>query len=180
LDDEHGLLSRAKALDEAALAQIFDTYYPVLYRYFYYHTAHMQTAEDLAAQVFQRLLARLHAGTGPDRNVKAWLFRVAQNLLVDDARRFTHRNHAPLDEDAPDDQYPVEEQTQSMLLREQMQSLLMELTPQQREVIILRFLMDMTSVETAEVLKTTVGATKALQNRALSLLRRKLAEGTKE
>lgn len=180
LDDERALLNRVKALDEAALAQVFDTYYPVLYRYFYYHVAHVQTAEDLAAQVFQRLLAHLRAGNGPDQHLKAWLFRVAQNLLVDDSRRFIHRNHAPLEEDTPDEQRHVEEHAHNALLREQIQAHLLELTPPQRDVIILRFLMDMTNPEIAQMLNTTVGAVKALQNRALNALRRKLAEGTME
>lgn len=176
MDDERALLIRARLLDETALGEIFDQYYPVLYRYFYYHLGHQETAEDLTAQVFQRLLAQLHAGNGPDHSLKAWLFRVARNLLVDDVRRSVHRNHAALDEDTPDGYPSTEAQAHQLLLRDQMQTLLLELTAPQCEVLILRYLMDMTNPEIADLLNTSTGAVKALQNRALQVLRRRVAE----
>jgi len=95
LDDEQGLLKRARALDDAALGEIFDRYYGLIYRYIYLRTGHAETAEDLSAQVFRRFLDALCENRGPDYYLKAWLFQVATHLVIDEARRGQHRiSHA--------------------------------------------------------------------------------------
>lgn len=175
LDDESSLLRRAHQFDPAALATIFDTFYGPLYRYAYHHVGHVETAEDLTAQVFQRFLTALKSGSAPTRYLKAWLFRVAYHLIVDDSRRFALRNHQPLDiQPLTDTALSLDETVQNALLIERARHLLHSLAPQQREVIILRFLSDMSLEETADVLQMTVGAVKAMQHRALTNLRRKL------
>ncbi len=178
--DEAALLERARKLDEEALTAIFDAYYSAIYRYIYLHSGHAATAEDLSAQVFRRLLVALHDGGGPERSLKAWLFRVASNLIVDDVRRAQHRDHLPLDDDlkvvgaALED--TVEQAVEQALLLAQLRAALEALTPSQRSVIILRYLMDMSNEETAQIMAMTVGAVKAQQHRALAALRRSLKE----
>lgn len=172
--DERGLLRRAFSLDETALAEIFDTYYPLLYRYIYHHVRHQQTAEDLTAEVFSRMLAQLADGRGPGRHLKAWLYRVAHNLVVDESRRRVHRDHDPLDERAVAGEQDVEKQTQSAILQRQARSALEELTPKQRAVIILKFLEGYDNKEISRILEMSVGAVKALQHRGLASMRRYL------
>lgn len=176
MESEAQLLERARALDEAALAAIFDTHYSAIYRYVYLHTGHAETAEDLSAQVFRRLLDKLHDGTGPDRYLKAWLFRVASNLIVDDTRRAQHRDHLALNEDLSEDGATPEDAAQAALLVAQLGAALDTLTLTQRSAIILRYLMDMSNEEIAAIMQTTVGAVKAQQHRALVALRRQLNE----
>lgn len=175
MDDEAELLKRARALDTDALAAIFDRYYSGLYRYIYLHTGHTETAEDLSAQVFRRLLEKLRDGTGPDRYLKAWLFRVASNLVVDEVRRARHRDHLPLDEQLQADDSP-ERTTEASLLARQLFTALGGLTVGQRSAIIMRYLMDMPNDEIASILQMTVGAVKAQQHRGLVALRRALNE----
>lgn len=177
MDAEQSLLQRARALEEPALAEIFDTYYLPLYQYIYHHVGHVETAQDLAAEVFQRLLEQLHAGRGPKTYLKAWLFRVGHNIVVDDARRQTHRNHRPLDERLTQrDALPVEEEAQRALLSAESLRALERLTPKQRAVITLKFLLGMENAEVARTLTLPVGAVKALQHRALASLRRALSQ----
>ena len=176
MDGEQALLMRARALDQSALALIFDTYYGAIYRYIYLHTGHTETAEDLSAQVFRRLLEKLRDGGGPDRHLQAWLFQVAANLVVDDVRRFHHRDHLPLEETLNAGEQPVEETVGERLLVADLRAALDALTDAQRSVIILRYLMEMSNEETAHILEMTVGAVKAQQHRALAALRRKLSE----
>jgi RNA polymerase sigma-70 factor (ECF subfamily) len=178
--DEQALLRRARRLDEAALATIFDTYYAAIYRYAYYHTGHAQTGEDLAARVFQRLLAHLHEGRGPDRQIKAWLYRVARNLIVDEARRGQHRDHLPLDETLADDGDAPEELALHTMQTEAVHVALLTLPDDQRDVIVLRFLAELDVAEVAAVLDVTPGALKARQHRALKALRRALARPVTE
>lgn len=174
MDHERKLLQQAHSFDLDALAAIFDEYYEPLYRYIYYHIPHIQTAEDLTAKVFQRLLENLHAGRGPEQRLKAWLFRVAYNLIVDDSRRQQHRNHALLIEDMPAPITNIDADIVKARTVERAYSALTQLTTKQRDIIILRYLMEMTPTEIAEIRGITVGAVKALQHRGLNTLRQEL------
>ena len=171
LPQDNDLLRRAKALDEQALGAIFDTYYPLLYRYIYHQVGHATTAEDLTAEVFIRLLKQLRAGRGPDRRLKPWLYRVAHNLVVDHWRRDAHRDHEQLDEQLLAGEEGTEQQAQRAILRQQARAALNTLTNKQRAVIILKFLERMDNAEIADVLEMTVGAAKAMQSRGLAAMR---------
>jgi RNA polymerase sigma-70 factor (ECF subfamily) len=174
LTKEQDLLRRARTLDEAALCTVFDTYFPVLYRYIYHHVHQAQTAEDLTAEVFTRMLEQLAKGQGPKRHLKAWLYRVAHNLIVDESRRRIHREHDPLEEHTVLVEGDVEEQTEASILREEARAALMELTPTQRTVIILKFLEGCENREVARILGLTIGAVKALQHRGLANMQQRL------
>lgn len=179
-DDELVLLTRARVLDETALAAIFDAYYAPIYRYLYFHTGHAQTAEDLSALVFRRLLDALVENRGPDHHLKAWLFRVAARLVVDDARRAQHRDHLVLDEAISADDHSLEEAVQAQLRLAELRAALDDLTDSQRSVIILRYLLELSNEETADIMQMSVGAVKAQQHRALVALRAKLKEDNRE
>ena len=172
--DERELLRQASALDERALGIVFDQFYPSLFRYIYHHVRHIQTAEDLAADVFRRFLESIKKGRGPNRHLKAWLYRVAHNLVIDDSRRIVHRNHSPLDEDQRADVDEVSEQVQRSILRQQAYEAMDQLTEKQRQVITLRFLEGLTNREVARVLGMTVGTVKSLQHRGLASMQRHL------
>lgn len=183
-DDE--LLQRAAQSDLSALETIFDTYYRPLYRYIYHHIRHVETAEDMTGQVFQRLLTALQSSSPPDHHLKAWLFRVAHNLIVDESRRQRYRDHEPFDAEIAtakatagiigdvESTADVEADVTRRLLVDQTRAALDALTPMQREVIILRFLSELSLEETAHILNMQVGAVKAMQHRALASLRRLL------
>jgi RNA polymerase sigma-70 factor (ECF subfamily) len=164
-------------LEEAALATIFDTYYPPIYRYIYHHIGHEQTVEDLAAEVFSRLLEHLNNGRGPRDHLKAWLYRVAHNLVVDELRRRRHRDHLELDERLPDQDAGVEDEARRSILAARARGALADLTPKQRSVIVMKYLQGMSNDEVASALALPVGAVKSLQNRGLAALRRSLVRG---
>lgn len=171
---ERKLLRGIRSLDQAALAEVFDAYYPRLYRYIYQHTRHQATAEDLAAEVFTRLLERLAAGRGPRRHLQGWLYRVAHNLVVDESRRRVHRDHEAFEEWMAAGGQDVEGDVAQALAWQQAHGALAELTAQQRAVIVLKFLEGWSNKEVARVLETSVGAVKSLQHRGLAAMRRAL------
>ena len=176
LTDDRELLRRARELDEAALGAVFDAYYEPVYRYIYHHVHHQAVAEDLAADVFVRLVDQLHAGRGPARHLRAWIYRVAHNLVVDDARRLVHRDHEPLQEWTAADEPAVEDLVDGTQSAARVRRALGALTEGQRAVIVLKYLEGLGNREIARVLDTSVGAVKALQHRALAALQRRLAE----
>ena len=176
---EQALLRGARELDEPALSAIFETYYLPLYRYVYQHLRHRATAEDLAAEVFSRMLEQLAKARGPEQHLRAWLYRVAHNLVVEHARRQVHRDHDPLDEDFVSSEEDVETEVHGAIQRQQAVMALQRLTPAQRAVIILKYLEGYTNKEIASILELSVGAVKALQHRGLASMRRYLAGGAK-
>ena len=172
--DDETLLRQARRLDEEALAEVFDRYYVSIYRYIYHHIGHVETAEDLTGEVFQRLLVQLQDGRGPDRHLKAWLFQVASNLVVDESRRLAHRDHMVLDETVQASDVNVDEQAQQAILAEHTRAAMQKLTPKQRSIILLKFVEGLENAEVARILDMPVGAVKSLQHRALDALRRHL------
>jgi len=176
LSDEQELLHRACQLEPAALGEVFDAYYAPLYRYIYHHLRHPAAAEDLCAEVFTRMLAHLSDGRGPRRHLRAWLYRVAHNLIVDESRRRVHRDHQPLSEWLCAAAPGIEEQSETAIGQRRAIEALDALTEKQRSVIILRYLEGLENWEIARVLRTTTGAVKALQYRGLEAMRRHLAQ----
>lgn len=165
----------ARALDRDRLAAIYDEYHQLIYRYVYRQVGDVETARDLAAEVFHRLLRIAQSGGGPDRHPKAWLYRTAHNIVVDHYRRQQHRRHLPLDDElmiANDDPAGSAERH---LSGAQVRAALQHLTPDQRQVITLKFLEGLSNQEVAVVLDKPVGAVKSLQHRGLAALQRQLA-----
>jgi RNA polymerase sigma-70 factor (ECF subfamily) len=167
-------LGRERALDGDRLAAIYDEYYQPIYRYVYRQVGDVETARDLTAEVFHRLLRAAQGGGSPDRNSKAWLYRTAHNIVVDHYRRQQHRRHLPLEDElinAKDDPAGTAERHLSAA---QVRAALQHLTPDQRQVIILKFLEGLSNQEVAAVLDKPVGAVKSLQHRGLAALQRQL------
>lgn len=173
-DSEGLLLERARKFDEAALASIYDRYHLVVYRYLYRQVGDVDTARDLAAEVFHRLLVALHTGKGPRNHLVAWLYRTAHNALVDYYRRQQHRRHLPLEEEiVADGNTPVEAAEHHLQLI-QLRGALQRLSPNQQQVIALKFLEDLSNEQVALIMGKSVGAIKSLQHRALSTLQRQM------
>jgi RNA polymerase sigma-70 factor (ECF subfamily) len=176
--DEGKLLEQARAFDEQALTWIYQNYHAAIYRYIYHHLGEAQMAQDLTADVFRRFLQALRKGGGPTRQLSAWLYRVAHNLIVDQVRRRKHRNHVSLDDELgdtlKDDAESLDRLAASAIAAEHVRDALLALTEEQRQVIVLKFLEGMSNAEVAEITGKTIGAIKALQHRALDALRAQL------
>ncbi len=176
LADEATLLERIRQCDTAALAQVYDDYYDRIYRYIYCQLGRVDTAEELAASVFFRLLNAVRSGKSPRQNLTAWLYRVAHNLVVDTFRRKPPEELELaewLESSEPDLVRLVEQRLQLDRVR----LALRQLTATQQQVILLKFLAGMDSREVATIIGKSEGAVDALQHRALLTLRRTLTQG---
>jgi RNA polymerase sigma-70 factor (ECF subfamily) len=173
LRDEAALLDRIRQYDQAALAQVYDEYYDRIYHYVYRFVGQVPAAEDLTANVFLRLLSAVRSGNQPHSNLLAWLYRVAHNLVVDGFRRGPAAELELtewLEGYEPDLTHIVEQKLQL----ERVRRALLDLTPAQQQVIALKFLEGLDSVEVAAILNKSEGAIDALQHRALLALREAL------
>jgi RNA polymerase sigma-70 factor (ECF subfamily) len=175
-DDIHTLemLARARAGDAAAFGQLYDAYAVRIYRFMLAQVQEPADAEDLTHQVFLKVIVSL--GLYEDRGLPfgAWLFRVARNTLVDFGRR--RRSSVTIDDTArnahEDVVYGAPEGRAAD--RADVKAALAQLTPDQREVILLRFFAGLSSREISVLMGKREGSVRALQFRALATLRRHL------
>lgn len=175
MDDEQ-LLQRAREFDTQVLAEIYDAYSPVLYNYALRLLSEPFLAEDCVAETFHRLLMALRNGKGPQQDLKPYLYRIAHNWIMDFYRR-RPIPALPLDEAMlPAIGDGVETEMAQRQLQERARAALLRLTPEQRQVVMLKFYEGWNNEEIAASLQKPVGAVKSLQHRALEALRRILAQ----
>lgn len=178
--DEHGALNGLQKLDSQAIGAIYDQYFPEVYRYIRYRLGDNAAAEDIASDVFMRLLEAAQKGGGPQTNIKGWLIATASNAVNDHLRRQYRRPTEALSESMPDLKSSVRAEVD---LREQnrvVQSAYAQLTDEQQHVLALRFGQGYSLEETAQFMNKKVNAVKALQFRALAALQRRIGDVNNE
>lgn len=173
LDLDPRLIQRARQGDQAALGMIYDCLYPSVFRYIYYRVSDQETAEDLAAEVFVRMVERIGAYEQRERPILAWLYTIAHHLVTDHYRLRSKVDPLPLEESlvagetCQPDQTADRRQDRECLVRA-----MACLTEEQRQVILLKFVEDRDIAEVAAVLGKNERAIRSLQHRALAALHR--------
>lgn len=172
------LLKGARAFDQDALAKIYDVFSDALYAYAYKHVGTAQVAEDIVAETFRRFLTALERGGGPQDHLRAYLYRITHNLITDLYRRepppAQELDEERLVEEGPGPAGMLDERQESERVRQALRLL----TPEQRQVVILKYLEGWSSEEIAQTMEKSLGAVKALQHRGLAALQRILLEGS--
>jgi RNA polymerase sigma-70 factor (ECF subfamily) len=170
------LLEKARQFDQKALAEIYDLFSDPLYAYAYKHVGKPQIAEDLVAETFQRFLTALERGGGPNDHLQAYLYRITHNLITDLYRRepppALELNEGLIADENPGPAGQVSQLQQT----ERVRLALRMLTPEQRQVVVLRFLEGWTTQEIARSMDKSLGAVKALQHRGVASLQRILVD----
>jgi RNA polymerase sigma-70 factor (ECF subfamily) len=170
------MMDRLNKLDPQSIGDIYDQFFPEVYRYVRYRVNDETVAEDIASDVFVRLLEALEKKRGPRTNLKGWLIATASNTVNDHLRRQYRRPTESLSDFMPDERSNVRMEVD---LREQnrvIQEAYTQLTTDQQHVLALRFGQGYSLEETALHLKKKVNAVKALQFRALASLQRLIGE----
>lgn len=165
------LIARAKARDPEALAEIYHRYHAGITRYIFQRVHDSQLAEDIAADVFVRMLESIHRFEDRGWPISAWLYRIARDRTVDVLRRQQTRATIPLEAWHGLADGPEEAIIRSMEHGE-IRRLLDGLTSDQRSVLELRFWGELDIHTTASKIGRTEGAVKALQHRAVGALAR--------
>ncbi|MBN1402216.1 MAG: sigma-70 family RNA polymerase sigma factor, partial [Anaerolineae bacterium] len=174
--DEQTLLERAQQYDANALGELYSRYAPRIYSYILYQVSDEKLAEDLAANVFSKMLAAIQTSKAWQQSFVSWLYRIAHNVVVDHFRHFKHGRDLPLDEGLISADLDPVSTVEHTLSHEAVMAAMHVLTEDQRTVIVLKFFEGLSNVEAARVMGKTEGAIKSLQYRALGALRRELDE----
>ena len=168
-------IKTAKTLDKQDLVDIYERYSPELFRYASRLLDDSDLAEDCVSETFSRFLQSIRGGSQPE-NVRAYLYRAAHNWIIDRYR------HQPLPDLAINDEISASQEDNPAhavpkeMERQQVRAAIMRLPADQRQVIVLRFLQELSHDEVAAAVGKTIEATRALQHRAVSALRQMLAE----
>jgi RNA polymerase sigma-70 factor (ECF subfamily) len=168
----------ARRREPAAVTRIYTAYAPALFRFFMAAVGDRPTAEDLTGDVFKSAIEDLPRFRGPVEALGGWLFRIAHYDLSDYRRRQARRLVQPLDdlleEASLAGAMDPEELALDRVEGDRVLAALRQLTPDQREVLLLRLVADLTAPEVARILNKSTDAVKALQHRGLASLARLL------
>jgi RNA polymerase sigma-70 factor (ECF subfamily) len=172
---DQAILEQARRFEAQALEEIFDAFSPRIYRYAYRLLGDEELANECVSETFSRFLAALKRNSGPDTYLQAYLYRIAHNWITDYYRRRIPPT-LQLDGELPAD--PADDPHQRLadeMTNQQLRAALALLTPDQRQVIVLKYLEDWKNEIIAASMNKPVGAVKALQHRGLGALRRILS-----
>lgn len=151
--------------------EALDPIRPDLYRYCRRLTGNVWDAEDLVQETLLRAFSHLSQILYSIRNPRAYILRVASNLWIDTMRRRGFEDDAIAREANDPTNAPIASQSAMSELREASAKLMTALAPQERAVVMLKDVFDMSINETADILGTTPGAVKAALHRGRSQLR---------
>ncbi|MEX0782942.1 MAG: sigma-70 family RNA polymerase sigma factor [Dehalococcoidia bacterium] len=168
------LARRAAAREASAWGEIFELHYRAIFAFVRYRLRGADEAEDIAAQVFEVAYSRADRFDFRGAPIQAWLLGIARNLLRDHAKKLGRRG---IPDELDELNAPAEPDAAAAVdLRHDLSTAMRSLTADQQEVIVMRFLLDKSVVETAELMSRSEDAVKNLQRRALAAMLRALAE----
>lgn len=168
------VLEQAQAGSERAWAHLYSLFAGPVRAYVAMRGA--QDPDDLVGEVFVQVARNLDRFDGTEAEFRSWVFMIAHNRVIDDRRRTGRRPSTPV---AEHDEATVpcgDAETEALdeLGLERVGRLVATLTVDQRAVLLLRFVADLTLEEIAAVVGKPLGAVKQLQRRALRSLKRAL------
>jgi RNA polymerase sigma-70 factor (ECF subfamily) len=173
------LVKRVKK-DPAAFGLVYERYVTRIYNYVYYRVGNHHDAEDLTSRVFHRALT--HIKDYADRGVpfSAWLYRIAHNLVANWHRDRARRQDLSLDDvtligDVVEMPEWVAENKEE---RRWLLTAIRRLPEERQELLILKFVEQMSNAEVGQIMGRTEGAIKSLYHRTLLALRDELVQST--
>lgn len=179
---EPDLILRATRGDKKAFGALYEIYLDAIYRFIYYRVSNEQEAEDMTEEVFIRAWGSLPRITDGSeiQNFRSWLYRIARNLIVDRYRKknleFEMDDQTYLPDQNPQPDAAVLMEEESSLLREAIRNL----EEPFREVLIHRFINELSHAETAGLMGLRENHIRVLQYRALKKLRSMMEPGGPE
>jgi RNA polymerase sigma-70 factor (ECF subfamily) len=174
LDPEERLVQRLAANDSAAWTQVHTANFAPLYRLALFRTGSPSVAEDVAAEVFAEAVKGIDRYRYRGVPFRAWLFRIAANIIAD---YFRANRRRPYPLEGPAAEISREAGTVLVETRLDIRRALAHLNDDQKTVVVLRFMNDLSVREVSEAMGKSEGAVKQLQRRALAALRDRLAGG---
>jgi len=180
-ESDSTLIAQAKE-DSEAFGLLYERYVDRIYNYIYYRTSNHQDTEDLTARTFYRALKHIPGYEDRGAPFSAYLYRIAHNLVANWHRDNSRRQFLPLDQSVLktlkeiNPSIIVEKKDQKQNNQEMLLETLRQLPADRQQLLILKFVEQMTNAKIGEVMGRTEGAIKSLYHRTLVALREELIE----
>jgi len=172
-EDEIEIVKRAKKGEAEAFGQLYDEHMPRIFRFIFLKVGRKETAEDLAHEVF--LSAWQNIGNYEFRGFpfSSWLYRIANNAVIDYYR--TSKNISDL-ESLPEEFFSeapgIAGEIDKGIDLKIIQSALAKLEANQQNVLIMKFVDELSNKEIAEIIGKSEGAVRVIQHRAIKNLKK--------
>jgi RNA polymerase sigma-70 factor (ECF subfamily) len=170
------LVDQAQQGDRAALEELYLIHFDRIYSYLHMSVGSKHDAEDLTTQTFMKMLESIGRFRWQSAPFSAWLFRIAHNLAMDHFRaRRRWQPEADVPEPPGEAEPSAELEAMQSIGRQSMLELIDKLSPEQQQVLTLKFVFNFPNADVAKILDKTEGAIKSLQHRALASLQKQIA-----
>lgn len=168
LAQEQALIERAKT-DDQAFELLYNLYFPEMYGFMMKRLGNREVSEDLISELFLKVFANLSTYERQGASFRAWLYRVATNLLIDYTRKASVRREKIVEEfpevaDRRADEYEKYARTEES---EKVRILLKTLPERYQKILHLKFFAELSNTEIAEVLGDSANTVGVLVHRAL-------------
>lgn len=170
------LFLKVRNQDPEAYSQFYDLYVSRIYRFVFFKVNSVADAQDLTSETFLKLWQYIREGR-PIKSPNAFVYMIARNTVIDFYRNRNHENYsldspeaAKISDEKAD---PLAQQVTDSQLKELLAGL-NDLKDEYKEVIVLRFLDELSISEIAEVLRKPKGSVRVLLHRALKALKENL------
>ena len=171
------LFLKIKNQDPDAYSQFYDLYITRIYRFIYFKVNSVNDAQDLTSEVFLRLWQHIKESR-EIKNMNAYVYMMARNCVIDFYRERTRDRELSLESDQvleiPDEQRDILAQQMKNSDLESILTGLSNLKDEYKEVLVLRFLDELSITEIADVLGKSKGAVRVLLHRATKTLQNNL------
>jgi RNA polymerase sigma-70 factor (ECF subfamily) len=176
-----GVLQAARAGADWAWKILYESLAPSVLGYLRSRGA--PDPDGVAGEVFCQLVRDIHRFEGDEAGFRSWVFVMVHHRLLDDLRRRKRRPEAAAPTEAfsgVTDGAEVERTVVDRRRAQELRAIIEELTPAQRDVLLLRIYGELTVEEVASAIGRRAGAVKALQRRGLEAVRRRLEQEVSE
>jgi RNA polymerase sigma-70 factor (ECF subfamily) len=171
------LVGQAQQGDRAALEELYLIHFDRIYSYLHMSVGSKHDAEDLTTQTFMKMLESIGRFRWQSAPFSAWLFRIAHNLAMDHFRaRRRWQPEADVPEPPGEAEPSAELEAMQSIGRQSMLELIDTLSPEQQQVLTLKFVFNFPNADVAKILDKTEGAIKSLQHRALASLQKQIQD----
>jgi RNA polymerase sigma-70 factor (ECF subfamily) len=171
--DESEILKNAIKGESSAFGLLYDKYQPPIYRFIYLKVSHREEAEDLTHQVFLSAWQNIGRFENQGLPISSWLYQIARNRVIDHYRT---KKHVLDIEDAPSEAVTqherLDDQVEYQMEIEKVKKHLHKLPADYQDILIMRFVEELSNKEIADITGKNAGAIRVLQHRALKQLKK--------
>lgn len=169
-NNEQVIIKKCQQGELTEFSRLYDHYLRPIYDFIYYKTYHQETAEDLTSQTFIKALEKINTYKAGKGTFKSWLYKIAQNTVIDYWRaRKSEANIEDIWDLSADDPIEVDLEVKENLNR--IKKYLQQLKPRQRNVLIMRLWQELSYKEIADNLDLSEANCKMIYSRAMKNLR---------